>query len=229
MNGRAKVLTVFGERSYDGIVQLGTSSPAEFTSCPIRYELAFGGTDTADPDPKRQRLDPRNPIGRGEANSLAALRGKPAHRIEYPGASPVRSGPAGFGALASYWSPRLDLAGTYGQHWEQTKRPLLPDDYDPRCLSCSPQDQRPPGQWLIGGERIELVNMTPSGALSFEVPGHVVTFRSLFGRRAREHVGQIASVVVDAEDSRVIVVWHSSLAVEPDKIDYLDKTIIEVT
>lgn len=214
IQGQLKVLSVLGERYYRGLGPTNISAPAPFISCPIRYELAFGGADS------------RNPIGRGVSPST--LRGQPAHQIEYPGRNPARAGPAGFGALASYWSPRRELGGTYDRTWELEKRPLLPDDYDPRCLLCSPVDQRPPAQWLRGGERIELVNMTPSGFLAITIPSQALALRTQFGRESRRHQAQLATVVIDPEESRVLVVWHSSLPVTPDEIDALDRTIIEI-
>lgn len=227
--GHTKTLRVFGERAYYmGPLGLATTTPLAFTSAPICYELAYGGADTEDPDPRRQRIASSNPVGRGVAIRSAQLEGKPAHRIEYPGRDFARSGPAGFGALASYWSPRLELGGTYDAKWEQTRQPLVPDDYDSRCLLCSPEDQRPPGHVLRGGEPISLVNMTPSGSLRFEVPTVHLSFRSMFGRRRREHHGRLATVVVDAEQARVLVVWHTSLEVGPRELELLDRTIIEL-
>jgi hypothetical protein len=223
--GRTKTLVVFGERTYVGRSGFMTSGPTPYVSCPIRYELAYGGQDLADPEPSRNRLDTRNPVGRGV--STQSLRGRPAHRIEYPGKNPAKAGPAGFGAVASHWSPRRELAGTYDDRWAQTKRPLLPDDYSSLCMLASPQDQRPTGGRLHGGERIELLNMTPSGWLSLELPRCELALETRFGRRRVHHPGHLTTVHVDAQNLLLMLVWQSSVAVPASEVDALDFTTIE--
>lgn len=222
--GFTKTIVVYGERKFVGSSRFMTSKPAPFMTCPIRYELAYGGRDSRGSDPRRQLFDARNPIGRGVSSS--SLRGQPAHRIEYPGANASKAGPAGFGALASHWSPRRELAGTYDEHWARTKRPLLADDYDPRCQLSSPADQRPTRGRLHGGERIELLNMTPSGWLAIEVPTLVFSLKTYFGRRSVEHPAVLSTAHVDAENMRLLLVWQSSLEVPPSAVDALDFTQI---
>jgi hypothetical protein len=112
--GARKTLLIHGPRVYArSPTGVAASSPRPFTHQPIRYESAFGGSDRADPDPRRHRIDLRNPVGRGVAAHPASLVDRPAHSVEYPGDNHV---PAGFGALASHWSPRRELAGTFDEH-----------------------------------------------------------------------------------------------------------------
>ena len=224
--GRTKTLIVHGERNYTRSASLQTSAAAPFLSCPIRYELAYGGQDLREPDASRRRIEPRNPVGRGVSSS--SLRGQPAHRIEYPGEHPAKAPPAGFAAIASHWSPRRGLAGTYDERWTQTKRPLLPDDFDPASLLASPQDQRPDAGRLHGGEPIQLLNMTPSGWLALVLPRHTLTLITRFGRRRAEHPAQLATVLLDTDAMRLTLVWQSALAVSSRDVDALDFTTIEV-
>lgn len=222
-----KSLLVHGERVYyQGATGLTTSNPRPFLSQPIRYEAAFGGADLSDPDPRNHRMDMRNPIGRGFARDRAELADRPAHTIEYPGTDPAAPGPAGFGALASYWSPRLELGGTYDARWEQTKKPFLPDDYDAGATLCAPADQRPQ-RHLYGGERFELVHLTPEGAMRFDLPKIYLTFSTSFGRRREEHRSRLATVIVELEDRCLMLVWQTALRVSPRDADYLDATVIE--
>ncbi len=221
-----KSLVVFGERTYEqtgmGILP---SSAAPFLSQPIQYELAYGGADLEDPDPRRQGIDLRNPVGCGVAADSRRLVGRRAASIEYPHGDPARVGPAGFGPIASHWSPRLELWGTYDARWEQTRKPLLPDDYDERATLCAPADQRPP-RHLTGGEPVELVNLTPSGRLRFVLPKIFLTFTTLFGSRREEHRGRLTGVVIEPDERRLQVVWQSTLAVLGREEEYLDATVI---
>jgi hypothetical protein len=221
-----KQLLVHGERVYrNGVTGLTTSAPEPFTTRPIRYELAFGGIDLSDPDPRNHRIDERNPIGRGLARRTAQLADRPAHAIEYPGANPASSGPAGFGPIDPAWLPRRALAGTYDDRWARTKKPLLPDDFDPAYALSSPTDQRLATP-LVGGERVELVNMTPQGRLLIELPRISLAFTSRFGARREPHPPRLATVLIEPEEHRLSLVWQSTLRVSAPEADYLDGTEI---
>ena len=140
-----KTVRVFGTRVYTrGIGGLGTSKPLPFESKPITYEWAYGGSDVTASDPRNQVIDMRNPVGKGVARNSPQLVNTPAHTIEYPNGNPTKTGPAGFGAIASYWSPRRELTGTYDAKWVEKRKPLLPTDYDERFVLCAPTDQRLP-------------------------------------------------------------------------------------
>lgn len=221
-----KELLVHGERLYRaGTASLKTSSARPFRVQPLRYELAFGGLDTSDPDPRRHRYDARNPVGRGTALDPLALVDTPAHTIEYADGEPASRGPAGFGPIAPSWSPRLELAGTYDQAWEKSRKPLLPADYNPAFAQSSPVDQRAP-QPLAGGERMELLNMTPGGRLLFELPSHSFGLTSAFGTRRESHHAILATVLVEPDERRLSLVWQSALRVPAPQADYLDSTEI---
>ena len=51
---------------------------------PITYERAFGGVDQEDPNPRKHRIDSRNPVGTGVATRKRNLIGKPAHNNVSP-------------------------------------------------------------------------------------------------------------------------------------------------
>jgi len=221
-----KSLVVHGTRVYtSGLGGLGTNKPIPFTSKPITYEWAYGGSNLDDPDPRKQAMDGRNPVGKGFPKSASRLANTPAHSVEYPAGDPAKTGPAGFGAIASYWSPRRELAGTYDAKWVEKRKPLLPADYDERFVLCAPPDQRLP-KHLRGGEQIALLNMTPDGLLSFELPKIYFTFSSRFGSKAEEHRSKLVSVTVEPEDRCLIVAWQTSLLVRAQDLDYLDETTV---
>ena len=224
-----KTLLVHGTRVYySGAVGLAASKPRPFVSRPIHYEWAFGGADTSHPDPQKHRMDARNPVGRGFAMDTRRWEGQEAHAVEYPHGSPGKVGPAGFGPIASFWSPRLARAGTYDAAWEKSKKPLLPDDYDDRYALSSPDDQRL-SQPLRGGETVGIVNMTPRGFLAFELPQIVPTFRTRFGRRSENHRATLVTLAIGVEEMKLSLVWQTSLRVRNGDADYLDETVIGET
>jgi hypothetical protein len=222
-----KTCIVHGERVYyDGIAGLTTTSPLPFVTRPIRYELAFGGSDTSDPDPRRHVIDERNPVGRGIARHQASLIDTPAHAIEYPNTKPGKGGPAGFGPISPAWLPRRVLAGTYDDVWARTKKPLLPNDYDPAFALCAPADQRSP-QPLRGGERLGLIHLSPAGLLAFELPTIRLELHSRFGRKRVAHdPPMLATVLVEPDEQRLSLVWQSGLRVAAPETEYLDQTEI---
>lgn len=221
-----KQLVVHGERAYyDGLGGLTTTAPRPFVVRPIHYELAFGGSDVSDPDPSNHRIDERNPVGRGFARRSASLVNTPAHAIEYPSGDPATTGPAGFGPIEPGWLPRRKLAGTYDARWIQSKKPLLPDDYDPAFALSAPADQRT-SEPLVGGERLGLLNMTPEGTLVVELPRIHLGFTTSFGKRKQPHGPSLATVLVEPDERRLSMVWQSVLRVAAPDADYLDATEI---
>jgi hypothetical protein len=216
-----KRLRVVGNRTWKGGGLLGGPSAMEpVVKVPIVYERAYGGFDRTDPDPRKQRLDARNPVGCG----LVTQTGSPVPNFEYPSGRIDKAGPAGFGPLASYWSPRLQLQGTYDDAWKKNRFPLLPADWDPRSILCSPVDQRP-ADHLRGGEPVELENLTPNGKLSFVLPRLHFRFSTRIDGRAENHSSRLATVIIEPDHPRVILVWQSVLAVRND-VDYLDETFV---
>jgi hypothetical protein len=223
----SKAIVVYGERRFFFVPGIGlqVTTPQPFVSRPIRYESAFGGADLADADPRQHRLDPRNPIGAGFAVRPERLADRPAPSIEYPGGGTSR-GPAGFGPIDAWWSPRRELAGTYDDRWTLTKKPLLPDDYDERFALSAPADQQV-SPHLRGGESVELQNLTPEGGLRFEIPRIYLTFTTHVSGQREEHRARLATLFIEPEARRFALVWQTSLLVKPDDVDYLDRTVVE--
>lgn len=222
-----KVLIVHGARTYykSSLGKVMPSTAQAFEIRPIRYELAYGGADTTARDPNEHTFEARNPVGVGFTARPETLVNTPAPSVEYPDADHARAGPGGFGPIDRSWSPRREFAGTYDARWQRTKRPLLPEDYNELFASGAPADQRVSGH-LRGGERIELRNLTPEGALRFEVPQIVLDFTTYFGSRREEHRARMTSVLIEAESMSLSLIWQSSIRVEPCDEEYLDMTVI---
>jgi hypothetical protein len=221
-----KTLRVSGPRVYAfNMGFLSCTSAQPFTTQPIRYEWAYGGSDFSDPDTKKHRIDPRNPIGKSFTTREANLKGQPAHSVEFLSGNAAKLGPAGFGAIDRAWSPRREYAGTYDEKWERTKKPLLPDDYDERFGMCAPSDQTR-AEPLRGGEPVELTNMTPQGSLRFVLPKSYFVFTTRFGPRKEDHRGKLSLVLIEPDELRLMMVWQTSLRVAAKQAEHLDETVI---
>ncbi len=165
-----KSLVVFGRRLWVD-KGAGLTAPAPIEEIDMRYDHAWGGRD--DEDPAALVEEPRNPIGTGVTRAPASLTHQPAPSIEDP-AYPIRTAktappPAGIGVVGRHWEPRRRYAGTYDATWRELRAPLLPEDFDPRYNLCASPGliADPP---LAGGEPVRVLNLTPDGALSFELP-----------------------------------------------------------
>lgn len=224
-----KTLRVFGDRKIKrSAFGVSLTRPKPFTQMPILYERAFGGTDLRDENPKRHRWEPRNPVGVGFGVRKKHIVGTPAPNIEVPG-SPYRDWrkgePAGFGAIARHWLPRVAYAGTYDDVWEKTKNPLLPSDFDERFYQCAPEDQQVDG-FLNGGEVVELYNMTPEGYLSFPLPKVTLGMTTRFyDGTPIAHNADLHTLIVRPDQRSFQLVWHSKLPCH-HKEDKLQETDI---
>jgi hypothetical protein len=223
--GFHKVLRVLGNRTWgSGLFDDAPSWPEPVTEVPIVYERAYGGYDKADPDPRKQAIDLRNPVGLGVLANKRDRAGKPLPNFEYPRGRMEKNGPAGFGAIASYWSPRLELWGTYDEAWDAKRKPLLPEDWSPRSLQCAPADQQS-AAYLRGGEAVEMVNLTRDGLLRFTLPKVHLAFTTHISGRKEEHRSKLSTVIIEPDFPRVIMVWTTVLTCRTD-VDYLDKTVV---
>jgi hypothetical protein len=228
----AKELQVTGDRwwldSASGVV-ISDTNP--FVQMPITWERAYGGMDLNDENPAKHDWDLRNPAGCGFTVKGEHLIGKPVPNIEMPGDQirnwRQRPEPAGCGPIAGHWRPRRDYIGTYDEHWEKTRQPLLPEDFDERYYHCAPPDQQVPG-FLKGGEPVELYNLTPEGVLRFRLPRISFAFTTHFDDATSvEHRPVLHTVILRPDFPRVICTWHSHLECH-HKVLKLSHTVVRV-
>jgi hypothetical protein len=120
----------------------------------------------------------------------------------------------------------VGLAGTYDNRWQQTRFPLLPDDFDDRHYQCAPVDQQPP-RFLSGNEQVTLLNLTPQGKLYFQLPRVFLGFETFFytGERQLHSPPKLHTVILEPDFPRLSLVWHSTLPCHP-KVTKLEKTRI---
>lgn len=220
-----KALRVVGQRVWKKrLGRLTLSEPAAFTTMPLHYGLAFGGTRTFE----RGRGDQRqtltesmfsNPIGQGWTGPRTAgamEEGALAPCLESHGEPNLRSPqdrrtPAAFSAIARHWEPRKQFAGTYDETWERDVFPLLPADFDERFHQCAPPDQQM--SYPLGGEQVILRNMMGEQPyVKFSLPRlDALAMRVL----RRDYTAQTLHPVVDTlffepEARRFSAVWRAS-------------------
>ena len=223
-----KLLRVFGDRTWGAT---GLSDPLPFVKMPLVYERAFGGVDAKSPQPDKD-WDWRNPVGTGFAVKKANLDGVPVANIERTDSLlrhwDDRPPPGGFGVIAGNWQPRVAFAGTYDDRWMKTRQPLLPEDFDERFSQCAPTDQQAP-QFLVGGEPVVLLKLTPSGNFRLELPRVFLRLETRFYDGSRQTHGQprLHTVILEPDFPRVSLVWHSALPCH-FKVQKLERTIVTV-
>lgn len=223
-----KLLRITGDRQWG---TLGASAPKPFLSMPLVYERAFGGVDLRSTNPERD-WEWRNPVGLGFAVSRDNARDLYLPNIEYPdlrmNSWSDRPMPAGFGALAGHWQPRVSFAGTYDAAWEHTRKPLPPYDLVDAFYQSAPADQQAPA-FLKGGEPVILHHLTPGDDLCFALPRIYLGFETRFygGGRELHYKYQMHSLILEPDELRVSLVWHSALPCH-SRVHKLKDTLITV-
>lgn len=208
----SKTLQVSGDRHWE---VLGASRARPFDVVPLEYERAFGGPGFEE-----------NPVGVGftprDVQGVPVLR---LPNIELPGAPLERPGarvpPAGFGPLRRHWAPRRSQTGTYDARWREQRWPWYPEDFDFGHFNVAPVDMQLP--YLRGDEAVVLTNLHPAAAsFTSALPG--VRVRCFVADAAaasaagplRELVLQLDTAWIDAEASRLVLVWRGVLDVRSD-------------
>ncbi|CAM2836961.1 DUF2169 family type VI secretion system accessory protein [Moritella viscosa] len=157
-----KQIKVVGHREW--VVQSGSiipSMPLRFITSEIDYTCALGGHDE------------RNRLGCGVGENMADLQTQNVPSMfnvdEDWSLNSKKIGVVGFGALPTFFQQRYCLAGSFDDAWINSRRPLLPIDFDTAFYQTSPVDQQCSG-FLMGGERISLSGFSHEGVMTFILP-----------------------------------------------------------
>ena len=234
--GAAKAsFRVFGEREWQaalGITRI--SRPMPYERIPLAYERAAGGTDASSSAEQDHDFDPRNPVGVGfrAKRSQQVVDASRLPNFERPDAlirSPEdRPAPAPVGFVAPGWQPRSAFAGTYDEAWMETRRPLLPDDFDGRFFDTAPPGLSVPGR-LRGDEHGAALGVSPQGLLRFTLPGLSPSATAASRAKGALPVSLgLDRVVVDGDGGRHgegVLVWSGGLRLPRDLYDLGDITI----
>lgn len=211
-----KIARVFGDRYW-----VMANDSVRMTRCeplgpvPLTWENAFGGRDGAASTPERDILEPRNPVGTGF--------GKPLRRhgetlrlpnIEEPSQLIMEYGavvpPCGFGFTSPNWEPRARFAGTYDAEWNETRKPMLPRDFDRRFFSAAAPDLVAPG-YLRGDEDVVVLNASSAARLAFRLPAVPPPRCRVILRGGRELRLQtnLDTVIVDTDAAQLMLLWRA--------------------
>ncbi len=218
-----KGLRVFGPRTWRntfGVFSL--SKPAEFTSQPLHYGFAFGGTRKYEMKPGETLYESylENPAGVGWAgprtrNQLHDAFAPSLESVDDPIRSPKNRHTAiAFSAIGRHWSPRKDYAGTYDDAWKKDVFPLLPSDYDERHNQCAPECQQM--DYPQGGEQVVLRNMVQGRPdVRFSLPQlNRQAVRVLRTDYSSEVLNAVADTLYfEPDENRFSVVWRVSVPI----------------
>lgn len=208
----SKALRVTGTRVwYRGAFDVVLTEPEPMTRVPLRWELAYGGTDD---DPPRHATDSRNPVGRGVAVSPERLIHQPGPQIEDPAdlieGHASRPVPAGVGAVAAHSSWRSRYAGTMDDAWQRERMPLRPLDFDLRHHQVAAPGLVTP-EHLRGGEPVRLLNLTPYGPLAFALPSVSFGVWGVTDERETAYRVALDTVVIRPGDGLLDLTWRTNI------------------
>lgn len=229
-----KVVKVLGDRVMSRIQGRWTcSAPQEWEAIPLIYERAFGGWDRTDPDPERHCCEPRNPVGvgfrlnAGGSDFVMPNIEDPAHPFTGPGQAPP---PAGFGFTGPAWQPRASFAGTYDKAWSDQRKPLLPSDFDMRFFNAASPGLSAAG-YLAGDEDVVVANASVRGQWAFQLPAVAapVCECELQGRRRARITTQLDTVIIDADQHQVHLLWRGHLHLASGPHDLVVMTVSSAT
>lgn len=211
-----QTIRVFGARAwYRALGSWKISAPLPFDRMPLRYEFAFGGTDTRDADPAKHGRDPRNPVGMGFSfdGGKGDVDGLRLPNLEHP-AAPIKSRSdrppvCGFGFINCQWEPRVRYAGTYDEEWERTRNPLLPEDFDDRFYNAA-HSGLVATPHLSGGDPFRLINGSKEGDLRFNLPNKRISVTVVMKDRSQTHPSVLDTVVVEPDEQRLTLTWRAT-------------------
>lgn len=210
-----KVVRVYGERKWGKFIGVHKRiGPIPFEKMPLIYERSFGGTDVSYTDIAKHEACLDNPVGRGfiAKHSNKEIEGMLFPNIEdaedpYKGTS-CRPKPAGFGAIAPSWKPRVDYAGTYNDNWRKRIFPLPPADLKPEFYNYAAPGLTSKGHFQ-GNEKVALGNVTSQSIFRFSLPGiRPQMLLRMMGLSQIEIEPFLDTVIVEPDDMRVQMVWR---------------------
>lgn len=216
--GRAKALTVWGERYWDG---REISAPAPYSSVPLGWSGGFGGDGFAE-----------NPSGLGFVAGTLPAAGLALPRFEDPVAPWARQNErnkaVAFAPVEIDNPKRTRFQGTYDDTWLKQRSPGMPADFDWRFFQVAPEDQQFE-QPLVGNEAYELHNLHPGiPVIRGELPGICPSaFIRRVGHTDLEPVPTtLRTVLFFPEQHRLVLIWQGVAKTADDELGDLSHLLV---
>ncbi|MFQ5560023.1 MAG: DUF2169 domain-containing protein [Nitrospinota bacterium] len=214
--GQKKTVRVMGDRRWDsGLLGLKMTPPLPFTSMPLIYEKAYGGSHEVDKEKQIKLFEARNPIGIGFKGKRKSkeLKGMSLPNLENPVkliAKPDdRPTPACFSFISSSWQPRVSFVGTYDEAWTKKRAPYLAEDFDSRFFHTVYPDQVSK-KYLKGGEPVFIQGMSPDGVLQFPLPLCEIEASVQIAGKKENPPLNLETVLFEPDDSRFSLLFRSA-------------------
>ncbi|MCG9595572.1 DUF2169 domain-containing protein [Vibrio sp. Isolate25] len=196
-----KTIAVHGERQWvehGGSVTV--SLPKAYVEAEIDYSRALGG-------------DERNRLGSGVAKSSSELLERGVPSVFFPnedwGPNTKNLRVAGLGPVPPFFSERMQYAGTFDDKWQESRRPLLPEDFNRRFYQSAPADQQCNG-FLEGGERLMMSGFSHDDVFSFRIPSEKYVAVADFGEEKFRIPMAMYTVFIDTEAKRLTISYSAS-------------------
>lgn len=200
-------LRIIGDRVWRKA--LGGPKPSEaepFTTMPLTWERAFGGTVESVLGPVSE---PANPLGRGYYLEKGQALGRALPNIEDPD-HPVRSWndrpqPVGVAPYSREWSLRVHNGIELGEKGDGTRfikrfKPELLNNASPRMIVDDP---------LGPGDEIHVDHLTPEGALSFRLPEQAFHLHYQAGDQHHVIPLLLEAIGIQGDQRRVFLSWRT--------------------
>ncbi len=212
-----KKALVTGDRIWEaGLLDTKRASdPIPFTSMPLVWDRAFGGSDQSHEKISKNGSCMRNLVGVGYHlnGDKKTIIGKPIPNIENPTARMQnwsdKIEPIGFNSVGRGWQPRISFAGTYDERWMEETLPFLPEDFDDRYFQSAPPDQQT--QELPAGATFSCLNMSASGLFSVRLPAFRVPIRFLFEDRTELKSVVADTLILEPGEQRMILLGRTNV------------------
>lgn len=217
VGGFSKTFQVVGNRVWEkGLFSYKPSQPQPFTAMPLSYDRAFGGVDANHRDTQKLKAFLANPVGRGMHVHLDRkfVEGQPLPNTEELNKPVTRPDgdytPMSFGPIGRAWQPRVPFAGTYDQNWLDNIFPFLPPDFDDRYYQATPLEQQIP--YPRGGEPVVLVNLTPEGRTTFQLPEkNMLVWFLLQNGEEKGLPAVMDTIILEPDARRFMLVWRAAM------------------
>ncbi len=202
----SKTVKVYGNRYRDTLLGIKSMvGPLPFQKIALKYENAYGGSDVHKSNPDKVKNEPGNPVGKGFRMMGGSNPVKGSQLPNFENSGP----PAGFGYIAPDWRSRAKYAGTYDEHWQQTRAPRLPKDFNPRFFNCAHPDLITNG-YLQGAEPVVIENASPNGIQHFALPKLAFKVCFVLNGQKKESPSFLDTLILEPDENRFSMIWRAS-------------------